>query len=53
MRLYPAGDVGEVGLGGSGVEEVAGGVAVVYGVVDSVGLPLEHSDAIVELLYYI
>lgn len=46
----PAGDVCEVFLRGAGVEEVAGGVAVEYCVVDPVGLALQHADAVVELV---
>ena len=50
VGFHPAGDVGEIGLGGAGVEEVAGGVAVVQRIADQVGLPLQHANAVVELL---
>jgi hypothetical protein len=41
VLLQPADDLFELGLEGAGVEEVAGGVAVVEGFVDPVDLALD------------
>ena len=49
MGLHPGGDGPEIGLCGPGIEDVAGGVAVIDCVVDEMGLALEHADAVVEL----
>lgn len=49
MSAHPLSDFGEVGFYGSGVEEIARGVACVHGSVYVVGLELEHADAVIQL----
>ena len=49
MSSHPAGDIGKVFFGSTGVEKVAGCVAVIHCAIYKVGLALEHANAVIEL----
>ena len=46
----PGGNICKVRFGCTNVEKITGGVAVVDGIVYKMGLALEHTDAVVELI---
>lgn len=50
MPLDPACYVGKVALGGTSVQEVTAGMTIVHSSVDKVGLTLQHTNAIVQLM---
>ena len=45
----PISDIRKVGFCGAGIQKVARGVAVVDRVVEEVGLPLQHTNPIIQL----
>lgn len=52
IRREPGRDIGEVGFGHAAVQQVAGRVAEIDGVVEDVRLALQHANTIVELGEY-